>query len=133
MPEKVLLVDDDLDTLLLVELMLQHQGYIIQTASSGLQALEMVESETPDLILLDIMMPEMDGYEVTRRLRSNPSSSDIPIIMFSARNQLEDKLMAYDAGADGFMTKLSQPRELFANMRAVLSRSKKARPLGSLQ
>ena len=86
MTEKLLIVDDDVDTLRLVGLMLQKQGYQIAAANNGHQALIMAQSELPDLILLDIMMPEMDGYEVTRRLKSNISTNLIPIIMFTAKS-----------------------------------------------
>ncbi|PWH18483.1 MAG: hypothetical protein DDG59_05955 [Anaerolineae bacterium] len=128
MPEKVLIVDDDLDTLRLVGLMLQRQGYQILAASNGPQALVLAEKEQPHLILLDIMMPEMDGYEVARRIRANPVTASIPIIMFTAKSQVEDKVLGYEAGADDYITKPTQPRELFAKMRAVLARAQKAVP-----
>ncbi|MGB9672968.1 MAG: response regulator [Anaerolineales bacterium] len=128
MPEKVLLVDDDIDTLRLVGLMLQRQGYQILAANNGAQALSIAEKEQPDIILLDIMMPEMDGFEVTRRLRENPITNPIPIIIFSAKNQTEDKLMGFEAGADDYLTKPTQPRELFAHIRAVLARVQKSQP-----
>lgn len=127
MAEKVLLVDDDLDTLRLVGLMLQRQGYQIRAASNGLQALEMVQKEPPDLILLDVMMPDMDGYEVARRLRADARTADIPIIMFTAKAQVDDKVTGFEAGADDYLTKPTQPRELFAHMKAVLARTGKAR------
>jgi len=127
MPEKILFVDDDMDTLRLVGLMLQRQGYEVRVANNGQQALGMVQAEVPDLILLDIMMPEMDGYEVARRLRSDPATSEIPIIMFTAKTQVDDKVMGFEAGADDYLTKPTQPRELFAHMKAVLSRSGKSR------
>lgn len=125
MTEKILVVDDDLETLRLVGLMLQRQGYEIAAASSGHQALIMAQDKSPDLILLDIMMPDMDGVEVTRRLRSRPSTKDIPIIMFTAKTQVEDKILGYDAGADDYLTKPTQPRELFAHIKAVLARAQK--------
>ncbi len=125
MAEKILIVDDDLDTLRLVGLMLQHQGYRIGAASSGIQAISMSQSDKPDLILLDIMMPEMDGYEVARKLRSDPNTSNIPIIMFTAKTQVDDKVAGFEAGADDYLTKPTQPRELFAHVKAVLARGKK--------
>ncbi|GAB4470777.1 MAG: response regulator [Anaerolineales bacterium] len=128
MPEKILIVDDDLDTLRLVGLMLQRQGYQIIAASNGPQALVLAEKEQPQLILLDIMMPEMDGYEVAKRIRANPLTATIPIIMFTAKSQVEDKVLGYEAGADDYITKPTQPRELFAKMRAVLARAQKAAP-----
>lgn len=129
MPEKVLLVDDDIDTLRLVGLMLQRQGYQIFAANNGQQALSMAEKELPDIILLDIMMPEMDGYEVAKRLRQNPVTNQIPIIIFSAKDQVEDKIMGFEAGADDYLTKPTQPRELFAHIRAVLARVQKSRTI----
>jgi pilus assembly protein CpaE len=126
MPEKILIVDDDLDTLRLVGLMLQHQGYRIVAASSGIQAIALAQSEKPDLILLDIMMPEMDGYEVARNLRTDPATNTTPIIMFTAKTQVDDKVAGFEAGADDYLTKPTQPRELFAHVKAVLARGKKA-------
>ncbi len=127
MPEKILIVDDDVDTLRLVGLMLQRQGYQIVAANNGHQAITMALGEKPDLILLDLMMPDMDGYEVTRRLRSNTSTSAIPIIMFTAKSQVDDKVSGFEVGADDYLTKPTQPRELFAHVKAVLSRGSKVR------
>lgn len=128
MAEKILIVDDDVDTLRLVGLMLQRQGYQIVAANNGQQALIMAQSEKPDLILLDVMMPDIDGYEVTRRLRANISTNTIPIIMFTAKSQVDDKVTGYDVGADDYLTKPTQPRELFAHVKAVLARGSKTRP-----
>jgi DNA-binding response OmpR family regulator len=100
MAEKILIVDDDIDTLRLVGLMLQRQGYEISAASNGIQALAMAQRERPDLILLDLMMPDIDGVEVTRRLRSIDTTKDVPIIMFTAKTQVEDKILGFEAGAD---------------------------------
>jgi pilus assembly protein CpaE len=125
MPEKILIVDDDLDTLRLVGLMLQHQGYRIVAASTGIQSISLAQTEKPDLILLDIMMPEMDGYEVARNLRTDPATNSIPIIMFTAKTQVDDKVAGFEAGADDYLTKPTQPRELFAHVKAVLTRGKK--------
>jgi len=127
MPEKILVVDDDIDTLRLVGLMLQRQGYQIVAASNGQQALQMAKAEKPDLVLLDVMMPDMDGYEVTRRLRSDAVTSSVPIIMFTAKTQVDDKVTGFEAGADDYLTKPTQPRELFAHVKAVLARGGKIR------
>jgi CheY-like chemotaxis protein len=123
MAQKVLIIDDDVDTLKLVGLMLQKEGYRIVAASSGFQGLEQAETESPDLILLDIMMPEMDGYEVSKRLRANPLTADIPILMFTAKTQLDDKVTGFEAGADDYLTKPAHPAELSAHVKALLSRS----------
>ncbi|MEW5872376.1 MAG: response regulator [Chloroflexota bacterium] len=128
MAEKILIVDDDLDTLRLVGLMLDKQGYKIVAASSGKQALSLARNEKPDLILLDLMMPDMDGVEVARRLRADPETQNILIIMFTAKAQAEDRLEGYDAGADDYITKPAQPRELIAHVRAVLARAKRGQP-----
>lgn len=128
MAEKILVVDDDLDTLRLVGMMLERQGYTIVAASNGNQAITMAQSEHPDLILLDVMMPDIDGVEVTRRLRSDEATRDVPIIMFTAKTQVEDKILGFEAGADDYLTKPTQPRELFAHVKAVLARTAKARP-----
>lgn len=123
MTEKILIIDDDLDTLRLVGLMLQRQGYQISAASNGSQGLAKALEERPDLILLDVMMPDMDGYEVTRRLRKNPATLTIPILMFTAKTQLDDKVTGFEVGADDYLTKPTHPTELQAHVKALLSRS----------
>jgi len=123
MTQKVLIIDDDVDTLKLVGLMLQKEGYQIVAANSGVQGLEQTKTENPDLILLDIMMPEMDGYEVSKRLRANPLTADVPILMFTAKTQLDDKVTGFEAGADDYLTKPTHPAELSAHVKALLSRS----------
>ena len=122
MAEKVLIVDDDLDTLRLVGLMLQRQGYQISAATNGQQGLEKAFDEHPDLILLDVMMPDIDGYEVTRRLRQNPSTADTPILMFTAKSQLDDKVAGYEVGANEYLTKPTHPSELQSKVKTLLSR-----------
>ncbi len=127
MTEKILIIDDDLDTLRLVGLMLQKQGYQIAAAGSGQQGLDLAFGDTPDLILLDVMMPQMDGYEVARRLRANESTAGVPILMFSAKSQLDDKVTGFEAGADDYLTKPTHPTELQAHVKALLARSGKAK------
>jgi len=105
MTEKILIIDDDLDTLRLVGLMLQRQGYSITAATNGEQGLTKALEEKPDLILLDVMMPDMDGYEVTRRLRKNPITVSTPILLFTAKSQLDDKVIGFEVGADDYLTK----------------------------
>ena len=127
MPEKILIIDDDLDTLRLVGLMLQKQGYQAISASSGAKGIELVDSEKPDLIILDVMMPGMDGYEVARRLRTNEKFRDIPILMFTAKGQLDDKVAGFEAGADDYLTKPTHPTELHAHVKALLGRTTKSK------
>lgn len=123
MAEKILVVDDDLDTLRLVGLMLERQGYTIVAATTGQQALLLAKSEKPALVVLDLMMPDIDGIQVARQLRADPETQHIFIIMFTARGQMEDKLEGFDAGADDYLTKPVQPRELIAHIKAVLKRA----------
>lgn len=123
MAEKILIVDDDIDSLKLIGLMLQRQGYEISAASSGAQALTKASGETPNLIILDVMMPDMDGYEVCRRLRANPNTQGIPIIMFTAKTLVDDKVAGFEAGADDYLTKPTHPAELASRVKAVLARS----------
>jgi pilus assembly protein CpaE len=125
MPEKILIVDDDIETLRLVGLMLQRQGYKIVAANNGQQALTMVKAEMPDLILLDIMMPDMDGYEVTKQIRTDPNTKTIPIIMFTAKSMVDDKVAGFDAGVDDYLTKPTHPAELTAHVKALLARNMK--------
>jgi len=122
MAEKILIVDDDLDTLRLVGLMLQRQGYQISAATNGQQGLEKAFDEHPDLILLDVMMPDMDGYEVTRRLRQNPSTASTPILMFTAKAQLDDKVTGFEVGVNDYLTKPTHPAELQARVKTLLAR-----------
>ncbi len=131
MAEKILIIDDDVDTLKLVGLMLQKQGYVIVAANNGPQGLDLAEREIPDLILLDVMMPEMDGYEVAKRLRANPLTANIPILMFTAKTQLDDKVTGFEAGADDYLTKPTHPTELSAHVKALLSRATKGKRLTS--
>jgi len=127
MADKILIIDDDIDTLKLVGLMLQKQGYQIVAAPNGPQGLAQAETENPDLILLDVMMPEMDGYEVARRLRANSFTANIPILMFTAKTQLDDKVIGFEAGADDYLTKPTHPTELHAHVKALLARSGKGK------
>jgi CheY-like chemotaxis protein len=122
MTEKILIIDDDVDTVRLVGLMLQRQGYQISAATNGEQGLAKAFEEKPDVILLDVMMPDMDGYEVTRRLRKNPITKDTPILMFTAKTQLDDKVTGFEAGADDYLTKPTHPAELQAHIHALFSR-----------
>ncbi|MDP1545136.1 MAG: response regulator [Anaerolineales bacterium] len=123
MPEKILIIDDDVDTLRLVGLMLQRQGYQIAAAANGSQGLTKALEDRPDLILLDVMMPDMDGYEVTRRLRKNPATAAIPILMFTAKTQLDDKVTGFEVGADDYLTKPTHPTELQAHVKSLLART----------
>jgi len=131
MADRILFIDDDIDTLKLVGLMLERQGYEIAVASDGVTGLTKAATELPDLILLDVMMPDLDGLEVTRRLRADPALAHIPIIMFTAKTMVDDKVAGFEAGVDDYLTKPTHPAELTAHVKAVLARSAQARSVGA--
>ena len=117
--KKVLVVDDDVKTVELVKLYLDRDGYQVLTAYNGVEALRVAREGYPDLIVLDLMLPDIDGLEICRTLRRE---SDIPIIMLTARTTDRDKLAGLDLGADDYVTKPFSPKELAARVRAVLRR-----------
>lgn len=126
MAEKILIVDDDPETVKFLKLVLERQGYLILEAANGMQALKTAHSERPDLIVLDVMMPGMDGFEVARSLRNHPDTASIPILMFTAKTQMQDKLAGYESGVDIYLTKPVHPVELQANIKALLLQRKSA-------
>lgn len=117
---KILVVDDHPETLSIIQRVLQQQGYQVLGARSGFRGLSLAESENPDMVLVDGMMPEMDGWEVCRRLRAMPKLVDMPIIMFTAVDEAEKKLAGFDAGADDYLTKPTEPAELLERVRMLL-------------
>lgn len=127
MAEKILIIDDDVDTLKLVGLMLERQGYEIAVATNGSVGISKALVDFPDLILLDVMMPDLDGFEVTRRLKADPTLAHIPVIMFTAKTMVDDKVAGFEAGVDDYLTKPTHPAELAAHVKAVLARSAQAR------
>ncbi|MGI6679006.1 MAG: response regulator transcription factor [Dehalobacterium sp.] len=119
MEGKILVVDDDPHIVDLIRLYLEKEGFTLQAAYQGEAALERFYSWTPDLVLLDIMMPKMDGWEVCKAIRK---VSDIPVIMLSARGETFDKVLGLEIGADDYMVKPFDPKELVARVKAVLRR-----------
>jgi DNA-binding response OmpR family regulator len=117
--KRVLVVDDDVKTVELVKLYLSRDGYKVLTAYDGTEALRLARENHPDLIVLDLMLPGVDGLEVCRTLRNE---SDVPIIMLTARTTDEDKLTGLGSGADDYVSKPFSPRELAARVRTVLRR-----------
>ena len=117
--KKVLVVDDDTKTVELVRLYLDREGYQVLTAYDGVEALRLAREGYPDLVVLDLMLPDIDGLEVCRTLRRE---SDVPIIMLTARTTDQDKLTGLDLGADDYVSKPFSPKELAARVRAVLRR-----------
>lgn len=123
MVEKILIVDDDVDSLKLIGLMLQRHGYTVVAANSGKQALAKSDAERPDLIILDWMMPDLSGIDVLKQLKGNANTKDIPTIMFTAKTLIDDKVVAFEGGADDYLTKPTHPAELASRVRAILARS----------
>ncbi len=120
MPPKILIVDDTVHNVKMLADLLAAKGYAIVTAASGQEGLEKVEAEQPDLVLLDVMMPGMDGYEVCRRIRANPEYGILPVVMVTALDPARERIKGLDAGADDFLTKPVNMAELIARVRSLL-------------
>ena len=118
----VLAADDDEDILALVTFRLERSGYTVLQARDGAEALELARAEKPDLAVLDVMMPKMDGFELTRRLRADEATSRMPIILLTARAQDTDVQEGFDAGADDYIRKPFSPQELRSRVQAILGR-----------
>ena len=122
--EKILVVDDEEDILELVRYNLFKNGYQVTCVSSGELAMQKLKEETPHIILLDLMLPGVDGLDVCRSLRSNPATMNIPIIMITAKGEDADIVTGLELGADDYLTKPFSPRVLLARIRAILRRNK---------
>ncbi len=120
MPETILVVDDDPHIIELAALYLEQEGFRVIRAGDGRTALDKAQREAPALIVLDLMLPELDGWEVCRRVRA---SSDLPILMLTARDDDIDKIVGLELGADDYLTKPFNPRELVARIKAILRRA----------
>ncbi|MEE8485887.1 MAG: response regulator [Acidimicrobiia bacterium] len=132
MTERILVVDDDPDILQFVRMNLELDGFEVELAGGGREALEKAGASAPDLMLLDVMMPEIDGLTVLRRMRSDPSTANIPVIVLTARSLAEDRVKGLDLGADDYITKPFDLEELIARIRTVLRRSRQMRDLSPL-
>ncbi|KUO73147.1 MAG: two-component system response regulator [Desulfosporosinus sp. BRH_c37] len=118
----ILVVDDEEPIQELLRFNLEKEGYLVRVAKDGQEALKHVANEKPDLLVLDLMLPGMDGLEVCRKLRSNPKFQQIPIIMLTAKGEEFDKVLGLELGADDYMSKPFSPRELLARIKARLRR-----------
>ena len=117
---KVLVVDDDVNIVKLIKLYLEKEDYAVVTASNGIEALDVYKRENPSIIVLDIMMPQLDGNGVCREIRK---TSDVPIIMLTAKGETFDKVLSLELGADDYIVKPFEPKELVARIKAILRRS----------
>jgi len=118
----ILVVDDEVNILQLLKFNLTKEGYQVIEATNGNDAIKLTGEKTPDLIILDKMLPEIDGFDVLRILKSNRQSASIPVIMLSARNEMLDKVLGLELGADDYITKPFSPRELVARVKVHLRR-----------
>jgi len=117
--DTILVVDDEKNIIELARLYLENEGFTVESAETGIEALQKIETVTPALVVLDLMLPELDGWDVCRRVRAK---SNLPIIMLTARDDDIDKIVGLELGADDYMTKPYNPRELVARVKAVLRR-----------
>ena len=124
--ETILVVDDESNIVELAALYLEQEGFRVLSAADGASALEIIARQPPALLVLDLMLPEVDGWEVCRRLRSGKVAPDLPIIMLTARDDDVDKIVGLELGADDYVTKPFNPRELVARVKAILRRTRRA-------
>jgi len=122
--EKMLIIEDEKDIVKMLDYNLKKEGFKTLSAYNGEDGLDMASKENPDLILLDLMLPEIDGFDVCKALKSDPKTSHIPIIILTAKDQETDKSVGLELGADDYVTKPFSPRELIARIKAVLRRAK---------
>jgi two-component system phosphate regulon response regulator PhoB len=122
MRPRILAVDDEPDLLELVRMGLDTAGYEVETAETGARALERLRASPPDLLLLDLMLPDLSGIELCKRIRSDARLGDLPVIMLTAKGEEVDRVVGFELGADDYVTKPFSPRELALRVRAVLSR-----------
>ncbi len=132
MASRVLIVEDERDIRDLVLFHLEREGFQVSSASSGEEALRQVRHATPDLVLLDLMLPAMGGLEVCRKLRQDPATVALPIVMLTAKGDEVDRVLGLELGADDYIVKPFSPKELLARVRAVLRRAKPAPGVGAI-
>lgn len=124
MNEKILVIEDDEDILNLVSFHLESHQFVVRKAQRGKDGLELAWEERPDLIILDIMLPDMDGFEVCKRLRKHNDTAHIPVVMLTARGEEIDRVLGFELGADDYVVKPFSPRELVLRVRAILKRKR---------
>jgi len=123
--ETVLIVDDEANIVELARMYLEQEGFRVQSADDGATALEMIARQPPALMVLDLMLPQVDGWEVCRRVRAGSAAPDLPILMLTARDDDVDKIVGLELGADDYVTKPFNPRELVARVKAILRRTRR--------
>ncbi len=121
MAKKILAVDDEKHIVRLIQVNLERAGYEVVTANDGAQALEMVAADRPDLIVLDWMMPQLNGMETLKRLKANEATADIPVIMLTAKSQDQDVFKGWQSGVDSYLTKPFNPMELLTFVKRIFA------------
>jgi two-component system alkaline phosphatase synthesis response regulator PhoP len=121
MAKKILAVDDEKHIVRLIQVNLERAGYEVITANDGKEALDMVAAEQPDLVVLDVMMPVMDGFETLRNLKANPATREIPVIMLTAKAQDADVFRGWQSGVDCYLTKPFNPMELLSFVKRIFN------------
>ena len=121
-PKRILIVDDEKDLVSLVALHMRMAGYEVFVANDGWTAIDVCRENKPDLIILDLMLPKLSGWEVCRRLREDESIKDTAVLMLSARGETDDKVRGFGVGADDYVTKPFSPKELVARVKRLLER-----------
>ena len=124
---RILVVDDEIYIVHILDFSLGMEGYEVVTALDGEQALEKARSEKPDLIVLDIMMPKLDGYETCKRLKADAETKDVPVILLSAKGRNVDQKVGFEVGADDYITKPFSPRKLVDRINAILGQTSSQR------
>lgn len=122
MSPRILVVDDELDLLELVRFNLSQAGFEVETAATGREALERLEASPPDLVILDLMLPDVSGNDICRQIRGDPALAELPIVMLTAKSEEVDRVVGFELGADDYVAKPFSPRELTLRVRAVLRR-----------
>ena len=120
--KKILVVDDEKALVSLVTLHMQMAGYEVFFANDGWSALDICKRDKPDLVILDLMLPKLNGWEVCRRIKEDDSIKDIAVLMLSARSEVDDKVRGFNVGADDYVTKPFSPKELVARVKRILDR-----------
>jgi two-component system alkaline phosphatase synthesis response regulator PhoP len=124
MTKKILVIEDDPAISRLVDYSLRHEGYEVISATNGLEGIRKARQEAPDLVILDVMLPGMDGFEICHRLRGEPETAGLPILMFSAKAQEIDKNTGLKVGADDYLPKPAAPAEIVSRVQKLLAKRK---------
>ena len=122
--EKVLIIEDEVDIAQLVAFNLERNGYLVDQVHDGREGLKKIFKDQPDLVILDLMLPGLDGYKILKKMQRDPRSHSIPVLMLTAKSQIDDRLKGLELGADDYLTKPFSPKELILRAKAILKRNR---------